>query len=268
MVWIMTVALGGVPVHEDLLDQIARLTRQIERQPDRAALYFRRGELHRIHEDWASARADLERARALDPELAAVDLSIGRVLNGAGEFRRAREALDRFLSRRPDHAEGLIERARARAKLGEPAGAVEDYTKAIALMEEPWAANYIERSEILRSAGRLDEAIRGLEEGLRRIGPAVPILLALLDLELEAGRVDAALGRVDAVAASSDRKDLWLVRRGEILARAGRTREAAEAYAAAVASIEALPAARRRTAFTRELERRARAGLEGLHEKR
>jgi len=266
--WILAVACGVVPVHEDLLDQIARLTRQIGQQSDRAALYFRRGELHRLHEDWAAAREDLERARALDPELTAADLAIGRACNGAGEFRRAREALDRFLSRRPDHAEGLIERARARARLGEKAGAAEDYTKAISLMEEPWAANYIERSELLRSDGRIDEAIRGLEAGLRKIGPAVPILLALLDLELEAGRIEAALGRVDAVAASSDRQDLWMVRRGEIYARAGRTREARQAYAGALASIEALPAARRRTKFTLELERRAKAGLEAMHEKR
>jgi tetratricopeptide (TPR) repeat protein len=267
-VWILTVALGGVPVHEDLLVQIARLTRQIEQQPDRAALYFRRGELHRLHEDWAAAREDLERARALDGELTAADLALGRACNGAGDFRGAREALDRFLSRRPDHAEGLIERARARARLGDPSGGVEDYTKAISRMEEPWAANYIERSELLRSAGRIDEGIRGLEEGLRKVGPAVPILLALLDLELEAGRIDAALGRVDAIAASADRKDLWRVRRGEILAQAGRTREAEQAYALAVASIEALPAARRRTKFTRDLERRAKAGLEEMHEKR
>jgi len=267
-VWILTVALGGVPVHEDLLDQIARLTRQIEQQPDRAALYFRRGELHRLHEDWAAAREDLERARVLDPGLTAADLAIGRVLNGAGEFRLAREALDRFLSRRPDHAEGLIERARARARLGERAGAAEDFTKAISRMEEPWASNYLERSEVLRSDGRLDDAIRGLEEGLRKIGPAFPLLLALLDLELEAGRIDAALGRVDAVAALSERKDLWMVRRGEILAGAGRNRGAEEAYTGALALIDALPAARRRTKFTQDLERRAKNGLEAIHEKR
>ncbi len=267
-VWILTVAFGGVPVHEDLLDQIVRLTRQIEQQPGRAALHFRRGELHRLHEDWAAAREDLERARALDPGLTAADLAIGRVLNGAGDFRLAREALDRFLSRRPDHAEGLMERGRARARLGERAGAAEDFTKAIALMEEPWASNYIERSEVLRSDGRIAEAIRGLEDGLRRIGPAVPLLLALLDLELEAGRVDAALGRLDAVAASSDRQDLWMVRRGEILAKAGRIREAERAYAGALASIEGLPSARRRTKFTQDLERRAKSGLEATHEKR
>jgi tetratricopeptide (TPR) repeat protein len=253
--------------HEDLEIQIARLGRQIEQEPDRAILYFRRGELHRLHEDWKAAREDFERAAARDPELVAVDLALGRVFNLSGEAARAKAALDRFLARQPDHAEGLIERARARAKLGDRAAAVLDYTKAIVLLEDPWAQNYLERSEVLRSDGRLDEAIRSLEEGLRRIGPAVPILLALLDLELDAGRWDAALARLDTISAASDRKDLWLVRRGEILRRAGRDSEADRAFRSAIAAIEALPGGRRRTKFTQDLEQKARAALEATHEK-
>ena len=255
------------PVHEDFEIQISRLSRQIEREPDRAILYFRRAELHRMHEDWKAAREDLQRAAVRDPEMAAVDLALGRVCNQTGDAAGAKVALDRFLARRPDHAEGLIERARARAQLGDRPGAVKDYTAAIERMEEPWAQNFLERSEVLRSDGRLDEAIRGLEEGLRRIGPALPIQLALLDLELEDGRVDAALARLDAVSAASERKDLWLVRRGEILRRAGRSVEAVRAFKAAIAAIEALPAARRRTKFTQDLELKARAALEANHEK-
>ena len=59
-----------------------------------------------------------------------------------------------------------------------------------------------------------------------------------------------------------------MVRRGEILAKAGRTRDAEQAYAGALASIDALPATRRRTKFTQDLERRAKAGLEASREKR
>jgi tetratricopeptide (TPR) repeat protein len=254
--------------HEDFDLQISRLTKQIEQEPERAILYFRRAELHRLHEDWTAAREDLKRAAARDPELAAVDLALGRVCNQSGDPAGAKAALDRFVARRPDHAEARIERARARVSLGDRAGAVEDYTAAIARLDEPWAQNYLERSEVLRSDGRLEEAIRGLEEGLRRIGPALPLQLALLDLELEAGRLDGALARLETIAAASDRKDLWLVRRGEILRRAGRDAQARKAFAAAVASIEALPASRRRTKFTQDLELKARAGLEGCHEDR
>lgn len=263
--WILTLVCGVV--HEDLQDQIARITRQIEQEPDRAALYFRRGELHRLHEDWTAARADLERAASLDPDLAAVDLALGRICNRTGDARAAKTALDRFLTRRPGHAEGLIERARARAALGERAAAVEDYTRAIARIDEPWAENYLERSIVLREDGRLEEAIGGLEEGLRKVGAALPILLALLDLEVEAARYDAALARVDAISAASGRKDLWLVRRGEILKKAGRAAEAGRAFQAALASIEALPAARRRTRFTQDLEGKVRTALETTHER-
>lgn len=263
--WILVLVCG---VHEDLLDQIARITRRLEQEPARAELHLRRGELHRIHEDWAAARADFERARALDPGLAAVDLALGRVCNRVGDPRAALDALGRFLERRPGHAEGLLERARARTRLGERAAAADDYGEAIARMEEPWAENYLERAEVLRADGRLAEAIRGLEEGMKRIGPALPIRLALVDLELEAGRHDSALSRLDAIAAQSERKDLWLVRRGEILRQAGRAEEAERAFRAALASIEALPAGRRRTKFTQDLERRARAALEKTHEDR
>jgi tetratricopeptide (TPR) repeat protein len=257
-----------VTAHEDLESQIARITKQIEQEPERAVLYFRRAELHRLHEDWPAAREDLARAAARDPELAAVDLALGRVCNLSGDARAARTALDRFLARRPDHAEGRIERARARASLGDRAGAVEDYTAAIARMDEPWAQNYLERSEVLRTDGKIDEAIRGLEEGVRRIGAALPLQLALLDLELEAGRIDAALKRLETVAAASERKDLWLVRRGEILRRAGRDEEARKAFQSALAAIHALPASRRKTRFTQDLELRARNGLEVANEKR
>jgi tetratricopeptide (TPR) repeat protein len=260
--------LSFLAVHEDLEIQISKITKQIEQEPERAILYFRRAELHRLHEDWPAARADLARASARDPELVAVDLALGRVCNLAGDPEAARVALDRFVARRPDHAEGRIERARARARLGDRTGAVADYTAAIARMEEPWAQNYIERSEVLREDGKLDEAIRGLEEGVQRIGSALPLLLALLDLELEAGRVDAALKRIETMAAASGRKDLWLVRRGEILRQAGRETDARKAFESAIAAIGSLPISRRRTQFTQDLERRARTGLEVTNEKR
>jgi tetratricopeptide (TPR) repeat protein len=265
---VILLLLSLLGAHEDLELQISRITKQIEQEPARAILYFRRAELHRLHEDWPAAREDLARAAARDPELAAVDLALGRVCNLSGDFEAARSALDRFVARRPDHAEARIERARARARLGDRTGAVEDYTAALSRMEEPWAQNYLERSEVLRAGGKLDDAIRGLEEGVRKIGPALPLMLALLDLELETGRMDAALKRLETIAAAAERKDLWLVRRGEILRQAGRDAEARKAFQAAVASIDALPVSRRKTRFTQDLELRARNGLEATHEKR
>ena len=266
LLWLPAVT-GVGSAHEDLLLQIERLTRQIEQEPERAILYFRRGELHRMHEDWKAAREDLERAGARDPELAVVDLALGRLWNQSGDARQARVALDRFLARQPVHGEALIERARAKVRLDQRASALEDYTRGLQHLEQPRPENYIERAEILRSEGRLDEALRGLEEGLRKVGEALPLQLAILDLELETAQVDSALARLEAIALRSERQDLWLARRGEILSQAGRTPEAIQAFQAALASIGALPPARRKTKFTGDLERKLRAALEATNEK-
>jgi tetratricopeptide (TPR) repeat protein len=148
----------GAPAHEDLELQIARLSEQIRREPERAVLYFRRGELRRMHEEWTAAREDLERAAALDPDLAVADLSLGRLWSQAGDPRRARAALDRFLKRSPEHGEALLERARARAALGDRDGALDDYGRGI---PAPGAAASGELHRARRAAARGEAARRG-----------------------------------------------------------------------------------------------------------
>ena len=258
---------GTASAHEDVLIQIERITLQMRQEPARAVLYFRRGELHRMHQDWTEARQDLERAVELDPALSAAVLALGRLGNQCGDARYAKKYLDRFLAAEPDHGEALMERGRANAQLGDAAQAVDDFNRGLEHLETVRPENFIERADVLRSQRRQEEALRGLEEGVRRLGPALPLQLVLVDLEIEMARIDAALARLDAIARTSERQDLWLVRRGEILRQAGRRGEAHRAFASAIASIEALPDARRRTKFTRDLESTARAGLEATNEK-
>ena len=85
------------------------------------------------------------------------------------------------------------------------------------------------------------DAIRILDAGMARIGPAHTLQTRALELEEAAGRIDDALRRLQRIADLSERKEMWLKRRGDLLARAGRTAEARAAYAAALAAIAALP---------------------------
>lgn len=250
--------------HGDLDDQIAEATRRIERSPRDAALWFRRGELHRFHEDWPAALADLRRAAELDPAMEVVDLALGKTWLKAGDAARAREALDRFLKRQPGHAEALSERGRALASLGLRKEAEADFTRALALLAEPRPENYLERARVQPA----DRAAAGIEEGLRRLGSIVTLELAALDLELEAGKFDAALARLARLAEASPRKETWLARRGEVLREAGRPEQAREAFAAALAAIEVLPPGRRGAKSMVDLEKRVREALEVRHEGR
>ena len=87
----------------------------------------------------------------------------------------------------------------------------------------------------------MEAALRGLDEGVKRLGPLVTLQLYAMDLALARQNFDDALRRLETISAQSARKEKWLARRGEILIRAGRRDEAKQAYAAALLAIGALP---------------------------
>jgi tetratricopeptide (TPR) repeat protein len=237
---------------------------RIAEAPASAPLHFKRAELHRAHRQWEAALADYARAAALDPDLAAVDLGRGLLFIETDAPRTARDALDRFLARHPAHAEARAARARALVRLGEPEAAAADLTAAIAASPRPRPEYFTERAQVIATGGesRIAEALRGLDEGIARLGPLVTLQLLAIELELKRHASDAALDRVETLAAVSPRKETWLTRRGEILEQAGRLRDARLAYAAALEAIGTLPESRRGTRAADALAKRVRAGIE------
>jgi len=85
-----------------------------------------------------------------------------------------------------------------------------------------------------------------------------------LALELRAGRTDAALARFDRLSPPERRGERWILQRAEILERAGRSQQAVVEYSAALASLEAMPPARRATPAAAMLAERARGGIQRL----
>ncbi len=246
--------------HEGLHEQIAAITAKIKRDPKNASLYLQRGELHRLHRDWSRAATDYDRAARLQPGLTIVDLARGKMLFESGRFHRSKLVLDRFLRQQPNHFEGLTTRARVLAKLGSTAAAVNDFTRAIAQSPDPEL--YLERAEtISRKGNHIAEALSGLDEGINRLGPIVTLQLPAIELELRRQSYEGALSRLDLIAAQSERKETWLVRRGEILKLAGRDEEAGAAFNAALIAIESLPPARRQSKAVAALQARARSAL-------
>ena len=85
-------ALAHMEVHE----QIKAMDKMIEAQPKDPTLYLRRGELHRIHQDWVEAKKDYLKARKLEPDLAAVDFCMGRMKLESGKPVDAKRYLDQI----------------------------------------------------------------------------------------------------------------------------------------------------------------------------
>jgi len=250
--------------HAELLLQIEEVTKEIGQDPKNPDLYLKRGELRRQHVEWELAHADFDRAQALSPDLAVIDLLRGRLYLDSGWPLSALACLNHFLASHPKHAEALIVRARIRTRLGMRLSAAQDYTGAIAMSSDPGPDLFIERAQVLAASGQeyLTDALRGLDEGIAKMGSLVTLQLFAIDAELKQKNYDGALARLDKIAEKSPRKETWLVRRGEILQLAGRPDEARQAYQSALAALQTLPPTRRFVPAMQELEKRIKRELE------
>lgn len=258
---------GSAWGHGDVHERIEALTAEIAKSPAQGALYLRRAGLHSEHEDWQAAAADYDRAESHHADLVAVRLGRAKLQLATGHPADACATLDPLLERDPRHVDALITRARAKAALRETDGAVDDFTAGIAASVRPEPEHYLERAAVLAETTppRWEEAIRGLDEGLRRLGTGVVTLqLAAIDLESRAGRLDEALARIDRAATTAPRQESWLIRRGDLLARARRPAEARAAYEQALAAIAGLPPRIRSTRAITNLEEQARSALGAL----
>ena len=256
----------GLYAHGDVHGQITNLTAEIQRDPRNAELYVRRGELQRIHQDWDAAQADYDQAKAVNPQYKVADFLAGRMYLDANWLLSAKTALDRFLKTETNHAEAFVTRGRVLVKLNQRLQATADYTRAIALEKDPSPEHFLERAQAFAAEGTnyYRDAIKGLEEGIKRIGPLVTFQLAAIEIEVKQARLDAALKRLDEIMARSPRKETWLARRAEILRQAGRTEEARNAYKSALVALGTLPPTRRYVPAMVELEKRINTALADL----
>ena len=250
--------------HESIQHNIIAITREIDRAPFDATLYLRRGELYRLHRDWDMARADFGRVAVLEPELAVVDLYLGRLLLEEGRLEPALRLLSRYLEIEPESAPARIARARTWTTLGRPLDAASDYSLALARHQTPEL--YLERAAVLAAAGEkyLSRALEGLEQASVALGPVPAIEHRMIEIEIETGDIDSALRRVDRAVARSHSGVPWLVRRAEILEEAGRRDEAVRAFRTARRELHLLPDHRRQTQMLQNLEVRIATALERL----
>lgn len=242
-VWLLMVVLPcTVLAHEDLLARIALLTERLRTNGPSAAVIFERAEIYRLHQDWELALQDYASA-ATGGYTNGMELDLGRArtLVGWGKLTEARSVLDRVVALVSTNAHARLERARVLAQLNEPALAVMDYAEAIALEPNPRATDFLERAQLEAAVSGPAAALKGLNEGLTRLGWTLTLQVLAVDYEVAAGNYEAALVRLETILTRSARRENWLARKGEILRQAGRLTEARSALNAALEAINRLP---------------------------
>lgn len=252
------------PAHEDLLLRISLLTERLRTNGPSAEVIFQRAEIYRLHQDWELSLRDYDTAAPGLTNAAELDLGRAMALVGWGKLTEARSVFDRVLQFNPTNTLALIERARVLAQLNEPALAVTDYSHAIQNQPNPRAGDYLERAQLQAAVSGPTVALKGLDEGLARLGWTLTLQLLAVDYEVACGNYNAALARLETIITRSARRENWLVRKGEILRKAGQLADARMAFDSALEGINSLPprlaASEKMTALRGEIE----AGLEAL----
>jgi len=254
--WILAACLRATllahgPDHE----VVSRLTEELRKDPANVRLLLDRGERLRSHGDLEAARTDFVEALRIDPGFQPARVRLALVERSSGRTNEALALLDETIRREPDHLLALSARADLRVRSGTPAAALADYDEVIRRSKPARPELYLARAraQLAASTNAAPAALAGLEEGIRAIGPSPALESMALDLERRCGDTRAALRRIDALAAMSDRKERWLAERGDVLSEAGRQAEAVASYRAAIAAIDRLPERQRRTIATGEL---------------
>lgn len=261
----MLIIAGVAAAHGPLHEQIQQLTHELTRHPDDAARLVRRGELLLLHGLPDQARTDLERVATLRPDDVTNDFRLGQVDLDQGATNAAVQRLTRFVKARPRSLTGQRTLAQALLADGQPRSAASHFEAAIALSAEPLPDWYLEQARALQAAEAMpQEVLACLDAGIARYGPLPALQLLAIDLEMRRGETDAALARLDALAARAERKERWLARRGDVLWQAGRTHEARVAFLAAGKALDALPDKLRRAWIATELRQQLEAKLATL----
>ena len=262
----LSLCVWGAPAargHEDIELQIAGISEQLQVRPGDPELLCRRGRLFLEHENLTEALADFDRSLEVAPGRLEPLIYRGLALHQLGQTERALQDLDRYVAEGPPDYMAYEVRARIRSSLDDVMGAVEDLTDAIRL--RPLPEHFSQRARLLKRAGLATEAIANYEEGIRLLGESVPIVMGLLELEAEEGRFEEALRWLAVLEDQSPRRERWMLKRAEILARAAQESASQAAYAEALAELDRRIAAGRSTHFVLLEKAQALAGL-GRHD--
>jgi predicted Zn-dependent protease len=240
------------------------------------------------HPDPSHTLEHLEEHLAESPDDPALLRQKAELLLATGHPELARPTVDRLLARAPGEPENLLLDARAAAALNAPDAlakvsalttshprfapawnllariehelghrdpAIAAKRQYLDLARRPLPGDVLTCATWLAERARpgdAEAALAALDQGLTKLGVLTGLQQKAIGIELSLGRHDAALRRLDSLAARYRPSVELSLQRAAILEQAGRPAEAAAACDDALALLDALPATRKQGDAYRE----------------
>lgn len=213
----------SVFAHGDVHERITAVTTQILSNAANPELWLLRADLRRQHGEFRDALADLEIASRLKPGWSLVMLQRARIFFDTAKFSDCERAATDCLRLDAVNVDAQILRARSLVHLGNFSAAAADYDAVLnpTNAATPLPDLYLERARAKAELKHFDDAIRGLDDGIKRLGQTPSLALPAIEYERQRGAFEAALERLDRAKGFFD-NETFVRQRGEILKQAGR----------------------------------------------
>lgn len=206
-------------------EQLLRINRAIEQQPDDQALYIRRGSIYSENLQFDNAAADFAHAERLGPGVV-VAFEQGILYYRMGDFQRSSDYFNQYLEQFPLAAHAYEYRAWAARDAGDYKQAIADLNSYFDLLEKPHPGNYIAAANMLRDMQQTGHAVQLLDKGIEKIGLTPQLQRRAIELELEQGHVSNAIARQASLRTALHANPLWKLEMAELLLRDNRDTDA------------------------------------------
>jgi len=208
--------------HPGASSAIDHYTHEIEHQPDEQSLYIRRGIAYSSDGQYDKALTDFKQAEKLGAPIV-VGFDLGVLYYRRGEFDMAKAYFDTYLDTFPDHAACLEYRARLLRDMGDTKGSVADFQRVFELQQRPNPGHYVSVADMLESAGPegVVRALVILDGGNEKLGITPQLQQRAIRLELQRGRMDLAIERLETLKPVLGDSPEWKVEMAELQLQAG-----------------------------------------------
>ena len=223
-------------------DAITDLRTALRDQPTNILLIAQLAQAYIRSGNLALAEQTLRQAVQANPRDAQTRLALAQFLVNKGEADKARPVLERLVKDEPNNVEALEGHAKLLLILNDPAAALQAATTLQTV--QPKSATGFYLAGVAQAAlNRSDDARKAFEAALAADPAAIDPLIALSQLDVDAGDTTAALARIDARIAAQPKDARLHNLRGDLLMAMRRFDDALASYAAALEGAAGLVAA-------------------------
>jgi len=243
VILLFLVAAAPLAGHGFVDEEIAEVTRRLEANPGDVDLMMRRAILHRAHEDYAAAKADLLAVKESSPRHSEALLHLAGLERERGALAAADSVLARYFSMGAGAPEAYREKARLDADQKRGRAAARAWLKYLSLAQQPTADEFIEAAEAMDASGDSSAARLTVQKGLERYPSSIPLHRQAAFEELRMGRKTAVKERFVALRERYPKlRPRLFHEEGMLWLAGGQPKSAHDCFERALASLEQLPA--------------------------